>query len=311
MKGIVLSLDIEKTARILAGLLCSLAFHWWMLSRSIDWATIHPSDPSRVVDEPFEIVELPKTIESDRRKRSVVQTEDAGNREEDENARYFSDRTQKARADERASRIDEFKAGTRSFEREQAPQSVTPIAPGSAFPPDLAESDPQGILTPKQLENLSLKDLSVKNGDVASNDSVDKDVSSGARTVLSTREFRYFSYYQRIRDLLRQHWGPNVQSKLMRLWQMGKVVDAEEWTTQLHILLDQTGRVQKIAKISGCGIADIDSAAVEAFQRAGPFPNPPKGLLDEDGFVRINWSFVLTTEASPRVQFSAPGYGPR
>ena len=40
---------------------------------------------------------------------------------------------------------------------------------------------------------------------------------------------------------------------------------------------------------------DLDSAAVKALNRAGPYPNPPKGLLDANGNAQIRWDFVLKT----------------
>ena len=50
---------------------------------------------------------------------------------------------------------------------------------------------------------------------------------------------------------------------------------------------------------------------MEAFQQAGPFPNPPKGMLDADGFVRIRWDFILKAEAAPRINFGSAGSGSR
>jgi protein TonB len=38
---------------------------------------------------------------------------------------------------------------------------------------------------------------------------------------------------------------------------------------------------------------DLDSAAVEAFRQAAPFPNPPKGMVEADGTIKIRWDFVL------------------
>lgn len=298
----MLTIDFKKIPVLCLTLILSVLFHF--ISLHTEHQIHEPRIEDRFSNEPFEIVELPTQKKT--KPMAIVQTQDAKNREENPDAKFLSDRTQKAEKDERSKNIGEFKDAT--GDGAQAASTSIAGAKNLAFPPDLTEDGGEMHASPEQLESLSLRDLSVRD-EASSNDSVSKDVEGGSRTVLSTREFRYFSYYQRIRDLLRQHWGPNVQQKLMRLWQKGKMVNADEWTTQLHILLDRSGRVQKIAKISSCGVTDIDSAAVEAFEKAGPFPNPPRGLLDEDGFVRINWSFILTTESSPRVQFATPGYG--
>lgn len=76
------------------------------------------------------------------------------------------------------------------------------------------------------------------------------------------------------------------------------------------MLLDEKGGIKKISRVSASGFDDVDEAAIEAFRKAAPFPNPPKGMMDADGFVRIRWDFILTVEASPRIQFQAVGNNP-
>jgi len=39
-------------------------------------------------------------------------------------------------------------------------------------------------------------------------------VNTGMQTLLSTREFVYYSYYARIKEAIRQHWEPNVREKV-------------------------------------------------------------------------------------------------
>jgi len=38
---------------------------------------------------------------------------------------------------------------------------------------------------------------------------------------------------------------------------------------------------------------DLDQTAVNAFRLAEPFPNPPKDLIESDGFVRVKWKFIV------------------
>ena len=35
------------------------------------------------------------------------------------------------------------------------------------------------------------------------------------------------------------------------------------------------------------------AAAVDAFNDAGPFPDPPAGLVDQNGQIQIPWDFIL------------------
>jgi protein TonB len=49
----------------------------------------------------------------------------------------------------------------------------------------------------------------------------------------------------------------------------------------------------RVQVVGESGVKDLDDAAVEAFRAAEPFPNPPKGIVDADGTIKINWDFIL------------------
>jgi len=59
----------------------------------------------------------------------------------------------------------------------------------------------------------------------------------------------------------------------------------------------------KVQVIGRSGIQDLDDAAVEAFKAAAPFPNPPKGIVDEDGTIRIRWDFILEANNRMPIRF--------
>ena len=49
----------------------------------------------------------------------------------------------------------------------------------------------------------------------------------------------------------------------------------------------------KVQVLEDSGLRDLDEAAVDAFREAAPFPNPPQGIVEKDGTVKIRWDFVL------------------
>ena len=49
-----------------------------------------------------------------------------------------------------------------------------------------------------------------------------KDVTQGAQTMLNTKEFKYFSYYQRIRRQLEQYWEPGLKKRLRAMFERGR-----------------------------------------------------------------------------------------
>lgn len=116
------------------------------------------------------------------------------------------------------------------------------------------------------------------------------------RTLLNTKEFIFFGYYQRIRERLDRAWVPILRSRVEQLYKRGRQLASEmEHTTRVLVTLDQKGDIIKVSVLSESGTRDLDDAAVSAFNQAGPFPNPPKGMVDSSGSVQIPWEFILRT----------------
>ncbi|AHI04795.1 putative periplasmic protein TonB [Bdellovibrio bacteriovorus W] len=133
--------------------------------------------------------------------------------------------------------------------------------------------------------------------DVSQSNDYIKDVESGLETVLNTREFKYYSYYNRIRRQLSQHWEGKVRERLSRMFKEGRAPAAanQDRITKLMIVLNDKGTLFGVQVISDSGVRDLDEAAIEAFRAAAPFPNPPQGIVEGDGTVKIRWDFILET----------------
>jgi protein TonB len=128
---------------------------------------------------------------------------------------------------------------------------------------------------------------------LAQNNDFIEDVPLGDMTNLNTTEFKYYGFYHRIRQKLEQYWGSTIQSKAKNLYKSGRRLPASEnLITAIAVTLDDKGNIVDI-KIEGTsGIRELDQAAIESFNKAGPFPNPPKGLL-VGGRATIQWGFVV------------------
>lgn len=133
--------------------------------------------------------------------------------------------------------------------------------------------------------------------DVSQTNDYIKDVDTGLKTMLNTREFKYYSYYNRIRRQLSQHWEGRVREKLSKMFKEGRAPAAtqRDRITKLMIILNDKGTLVRVQVVSDSGVRDLDEAAIEAFRAAAPFPNPPKGIVESDGTVKIRWDFVLET----------------
>jgi TonB family protein len=121
-------------------------------------------------------------------------------------------------------------------------------------------------------------------------------MKDGEETLLSTREFVFYGYFERIRGRLDHAWEPILRDHLIRHYRSGRRLASEmDHRTEVMVVLDLQGKIVQVEIVGESGIQTLDTAAVEAFNRAGPFPNPPRGLVGEDGRIRIKWEFILKT----------------
>ncbi len=228
--------------------------------------------------------------------KQIVETEKALNSKTPQDSKFLGKWNQTADEQMKAKLVDAFKEG------KMGSMSNNVIS-------NLGESE-KSEKKVKDWQSLTLNDLGIGSGFSGSTDDYLENLREGERTILSTREFRYFSYYQRIKDRLRQYWKPMIQTEIQKLWQKGIMLKKDELVTRLQVLLNEKGEIEKVSRIMGCGIRELDSVAIDAFHKASPFPHPPSGIIESDGLVRINWDFILKLETAPVVRFQHAGMPP-
>lgn len=127
-----------------------------------------------------------------------------------------------------------------------------------------------------------------------------QEVEEGDGTYLNSREWKYASFFNRVKQNVGMHWDPNVQ--LRRRDPTGAIYSGKDRYTLLNVTLDQKGMVQDIRVEKSSGLEFLDMEAIASFQRAQPFPNPPAGLLDSDATVRFSFGFFLEMGGGPRMR---------
>jgi protein TonB len=129
-----------------------------------------------------------------------------------------------------------------------------------------------------------------------------KDVAVGANTLLNTQEFKFYSFYERIRQRLANEWNQRLNSELDQLFAAGTSIDSDK-RTKVEVELDERGGLKRVRVVGSSGIEGLDRAATMAFQYAAPFPNPPTDMIEKDRSVRIRWDFVVVADAGNRIHF--------
>lgn len=127
-----------------------------------------------------------------------------------------------------------------------------------------------------------------------------QDAEEGDGTFLNTREWKYASFFNRVKQNVGMHWDPNAE--LRRRDPTGGIYSGKDRYTMVNVTLDQKGMVQEIHVEKSSGLDFLDMEAIASFERAQPFPNPPVGLLDGDSTVRFSFGFFLEMGGGPRMR---------
>jgi len=130
----------------------------------------------------------------------------------------------------------------------------------------------------------------------AANDHL-QDVDEGDGTFLNTREWKYASFFNRVKQSVGQHWNPNAQ--LRQRDPTLQIYGGRDRHTLLQVTLTDDGKLKDAWVEKSSGLDFLDLEAVQAFERAQPFPNPPPGLIAADQTVRFQFGFFFELSGRP------------
>lgn len=120
--------------------------------------------------------------------------------------------------------------------------------------------------------------------------------NEGDTNLLNTRKFRYWDFFQRVRERVRDEWNP------AQVWQAhdpsGKRYGVRDRLTVVRVRLDPQGAVKELRVQKPSGLSFLDDEATRAFSAGGPYPNPPAGLVNEQGEVEFQFGFMFEISSS-------------
>lgn len=130
------------------------------------------------------------------------------------------------------------------------------------------------------------------------------DIAVGVQTLLNTKEYKFYGFYERIRERISHEWRNQVEFEVPKLISNGAQPLAADRITQLKVILDPGGNLKGTVVVGSSGYEELDQAALQAFKKAAPFPNPPEQMVEKDGTLSIRWDFVVLASQgySPQVQ---------
>ncbi|HOI11076.1 MAG TPA: TonB family protein [Myxococcota bacterium] len=118
----------------------------------------------------------------------------------------------------------------------------------------------------------------------------------GETTLVNSRSFRYWDFFQRVKENVRGTWDPGAIYQARD--PTGKAYGGQDRLTVVSVVLDAQGAIQRLEVVRESGLPFLDQEAVRAFREAGPFRNPPAGLADASGRIAFNFGFLLAVGAS-------------
>jgi TonB family protein len=133
----------------------------------------------------------------------------------------------------------------------------------------------------------------------APNDHLDS-VEEGDGTFLNTREWKFATFFNRVKQAVGTHWDPNAP--LRQRDPTGNIYGGRDRYTLLSITLDAQGALRDVHVEKSSGVEFLDEAAIAAFQKSQPFPNPPPGLLEKDNAIHFQFGFFLEFGGGPRMR---------
>jgi TonB family protein len=123
------------------------------------------------------------------------------------------------------------------------------------------------------------------------------DVEEGAETALNARKWKFASFFNRVKEQIRQHW--HAGEEYAKRDPTGSVYGGKTHYTLLRVQLRPDGALADVHLEQPSGVDFLDDVAVEAVKQAQPFPNPPQQLVQE-GRISFRFGFVVDTSGEAR-----------
>lgn len=133
-----------------------------------------------------------------------------------------------------------------------------------------------------------------------------QDVEEDAATRLNTLQWRYASFFNRIKERVGREWDP--RTPIRRYDPQGTKIGNQERLTVVKATIDKEGNVIQVMVHQPSGVYYLDDEALRAFRESGPFPNPPIALFDGKSTFTFDFGFYLSNEGRGGIDFNWKPY---
>lgn len=152
------------------------------------------------------------------------------------------------------------------------------------------------ILMPSTSAKNALANMQALSGDFTSNDHL-PEMERAKSTVLNANAYKFADFFNTVKRQVERHWRPS--EVYLRRDPSGQLYGVKDRYTVLRVELDPTGKIRSVVSTRPSGLDFLDEEAKRAMNAAGPFPNPPQGLV-EDGSIRFEFGFFFEITGGKR-----------
>jgi TonB family protein len=116
------------------------------------------------------------------------------------------------------------------------------------------------------------------------------EVKPGNQTALNTRAAPFAAYLARMHRSIHELWGFGQLEE----WDEksgSSPFNNQNLVTELEIVLNGDGTVDRVGVVRSSGLTAYDVAAVDVVYSAGPYPDPPRAIRSGNGKIYLHWHF--------------------
>ena len=129
-------------------------------------------------------------------------------------------------------------------------------------------------------------------------------VKLGNVTALNTDQHRFYSFNQRLLSRFVPLWGSRVRQAIYRWMSKNSPPSiSKTWVTNVEVIMDEKGEVIDVQPMRLSSLWDIDQASIQSFKDIEKVPNPPAEMVDENGYIHMQFQTEVIWIPQPGVRF--------
>lgn len=130
-------------------------------------------------------------------------------------------------------------------------------------------------------------------------------VRLGNVTALNTDQHRFYSFNRRLVARFFPVWA-NTVSRALYNWikENNASPISKTWVTNVEVIMNDKGEILDVQPMRLSGFWNIDEAAIDGFKQVKNVPNPPKEMIDENGYIHLQYQTEVIWVPQPGVRFT-------